>query len=80
MHWCLIETRQNEERLQNLDAKTAAHVERVVREVLALTETPRLPTTPADAKAVGSLLELAAIAEPMGALTNDDIDRAIYGR
>ena len=69
-----------DERLQNLDAKTAAHVERVVREVLALTEATRPPAKPADAKAASALLDLADLAEPMGALTNEEIDRAIYGR
>ena len=72
--------RELDERLQSLDPQTAARVERLVREVLALTETARPAPFSADPKNTGSLRELAALAEPMGALTNEEIDRAIYGR
>ena len=67
---------QLDERLQRLDPQTAAHVERVVREVLALTE----PVAQGRSGEPGPGLDaLASLAEPMGRLTNADIDRAVYG-
>ncbi len=65
--------------LQRLDPRTAQHVERLVRDVFALTE----PGPNADAPWVDDhegLLPLAAVAEPMGAMTNAEMDQAVYGR
>ena len=58
--------------LRRIDPQAAKRVERLVREILALAESP--------ATGEGrSLLDLAAHAEPMGVLTNAEIDQAIYG-
>jgi len=67
-----------DERLQNLDPRTAEHVERLVREVLALTEATASTRQVADE--FDGLLRLAEAAEPLGAMTNAEIDGAIYGR
>ena len=68
-----------DEHLRKLDDRTALHVERLVREIVALTTPPRDPARPQRENSAG-LLELAALAEPMGAMTNAEIDEAIYGR
>ncbi len=65
--------------LQRLDPRTAQRVERLVRDVFALTE----PAGNADAPRMDDcegLLRLAAVAEPMGAMTNAEMDQAVYGR
>jgi hypothetical protein len=71
-----------DERLQHLDPETAAHVERLVREALALTRPPSPGTTAQPAATAGTptLEVLASIAEPMGPMTDEEMDRAIYGR
>ena len=75
-----IVAEQLDERLRQLDPQTAAHVERLVREVLALTQPPSQGTAPRlPADRTPTLAALAAIAEPMGAMTNEEIDRAVYG-
>ena len=63
-----------DETLRRLDLQSAQRLERVVRELLVQAEPP---ATGQDAG--GSLADLAAHAEPMGVLTNAEIDRAIYG-
>lgn len=65
--------------LQRLDPRTAQHVERLVRDVFALTEPAGNAATPRMDDREG-LLRLAAVAEPMGAMTNAEIDQAVYGR
>ena len=71
---------QLDARLQQLDPQTAAHVERVVREVLALTDPAIQDSMPARSPQGTGLADLAAFAEPMGRLTNAEIDRAVYRR
>lgn len=65
--------------LQKLDPRTAQRVERLVRDVFALTEPAGHAGVPAENDG-GGLMWLAAIAEPMGAMTNTEIDQAVYGR
>ena len=65
--------------LQKLDPRTAQHVERLVRDVFALTEPAGNLGAPL-ANDNDGLLGLAAVAEPMGAMTNAEIDQAVYGR
>jgi hypothetical protein len=68
------------ERLQRLDPQTAAHVERAIREVLALTESvAQEPSAKLVNRQGTELAALASLAEPMGRPANADIDRAIYG-
>lgn len=68
-----------DERLRKLDPRTAEHVERLVREVLALTEVTD-GTNSKMADNDDGLLRLAEAAEPLGAMTNAEIDRVVYGR
>ena len=70
---------QLDARLQQLDPRTAAHVEQVVREILALTEPATQDVSPLRSPQGTGLAELATFAEPMGTLTNAEIDRAVYG-
>lgn len=67
-----------DQRLQQLDPRTAAHVEQLIREVLALTETA--PVTAEGGTSAAGLLGLADAAEPMGVLSNVQIDACVYGR
>ncbi len=67
-----------DERLQQLDSRTAAHVEQLIREVLALTEVA--PASEKDGMSAEGLLSLAAAAEPMGVLSNREIDACIYAQ
>lgn len=67
-----------DEHLQRLDPATAGHVERLVREVLALTKPIAQPATVTHGEEEG-LHQLARLAEPLGTLTNAEIDRAVYG-
>ena len=63
-----------DETLRLIDPQAAQRVERLVREILVLVK-------PSNARedAGPSLLDLADRAEPMGVLTNAEIDQAIYG-
>ena len=68
--------------LQRIDPREAERITRLVRGILLLAETPAEPeaaglSSPA---AEEQLLGLAAYAEPMGVLTNSEIDQALYGR
>ncbi len=70
-----------DETLRRIDPRAAARVTRLVRDILlaeAHADSPA-PAGPVPDSA-DSLLELAALAEPMGRLTNEEIDLAIYGR
>lgn len=67
-----------DQRLQQLDPRMAAHVERLIREVLALTEAA--PVTPEVGISAAGLLGLADVAERMGVLSNGEIDACVYGR
>jgi hypothetical protein len=60
--------------LRRIDAHSAQRIERLVREILVLAELPCV-----DDESGPSLLELSDHSEPMGVLTNAEIDRAIYG-
>ena len=64
-----------DETLRRIDPQAAQRVEHLVREILALADPPI-----AEKGNGASLLKLADHAEPMGDLTNDEIDQAIYGR
>lgn len=63
-----------DETLRRIDPHAAIRVERLVREILVLAE----PPLAAESNGL-SLLELAGYAEPMGVMTNAEIDQAIYG-
>jgi|GEM_PF-5328597 len=67
-----------DQRLHQLDPRTAAHVERVIREVLALTES--VPVAVDGGTSPEGLLTLADAAEPMGVLSNREIDASVYGQ
>ena len=67
-----------DERLHQLDTRTAAHVEQLIREVLALTEVA--PASVKDGMSPEGLLSLAAAAGPMGVLSNREIDACVYGQ
>lgn len=67
-----------DERLQQLDPRTAAHVEQLIREALALTE--MAPASSPRGTSANGLLALADAAEPMGVLSNREIDACIYGQ
>jgi hypothetical protein len=67
-----------DERLQQLDPRTAAHVERLIREALALTES--VPAPPDGGRSATGLMALAEAAEPMGVLSNREIDACVYGQ
>lgn len=74
--------RELDETLQRIDPSAAERVTHLVREILLLAETQGVPNKPVRnelAKAT-RLLDLATHAEPMGTLTNAEIDEAIYGQ
>lgn len=73
-----ILARELEQRLHELDPRTADHVERLIREVLALTEAS--PAVVEGGTSPEGLLRLADAAEPMGVLSNREIDADIYGQ
>ena len=58
------------------DSRTAAHVEQLIREALALTE--MAPASSPRGTSAKGLLALADAAEPMGAMPNREIDACIY--
>jgi len=75
-----IVAEQLDERLRQLDPQAAAHLERLVRELLALTQPSSHGTAPGSSEErTSTMAAIAAIAEPMGTMTNEDIDRAVYG-
>jgi hypothetical protein len=67
-----------DELLQKLEPERAQQLEAAIRGALALASVPE-----ADLRSAGfatdGLDALTAYAEPMGPLTNEEIDRAIYG-
>ena len=74
-----IVAEQLDQRLRQLDPQTAARVERMVREILAITDPiPSSNGTPAGHTSA-PLASLAGYAEPMGTMTNEEIDRAVSG-
>ena len=73
-----IVAEQLDERLRELDPQTAARVERMVREILAITDPAAMEKREASRRGT-PLASLADHAEPMGVLTNADIDCAVYG-
>ncbi|HEV7401673.1 MAG TPA: hypothetical protein VGO11_02060 [Chthoniobacteraceae bacterium] len=71
--------RELDEYLQSLDPERAQHVEAAIRGLMAMTKAqpPLDLDVPIDES--DGLDSLAAFAEPMGPMTNEEIDRAIYG-
>ena len=63
-----------DETLRRIDPQAAQRIERLVREILILAAPPDVGRDGSP-----SLLDLADHAEPMGTLTNAEIDQAIYG-
>ncbi len=74
-----IVAEQLDQRLRQLDPQTAARVERMVREILAITAPIASSKGAPAAHSSPPLSSLAGYAEPMGAMTNEEIDRAVYG-
>jgi hypothetical protein len=74
-----IVAEQLDERLRQLDPQTAARVERMVREILASTDPNASSNRVPDGHAITPIASLAGYAEPMGTMTNEEIDRAVYG-
>ena len=74
-----IVAEQLDQRLRQLDPQTAARVERMVREILAITAPIAWSKGAPAAHSSAPLSSLAGYAEPMGAMTNEEIDRAVYG-
>ena len=74
-----IVAEQLDERLRQLDPQTAARVERMVREILAITDPIASSKGAPASHASAPLASLAGYAEPMGTMTNEAIDRAVSG-